>query len=392
MCVKLNLTKMDSEILNDDVLFEIALNSDLDTISNFCSSNAKYNRLLCNNDNFWYQKFKRDYFDIPNYTGSWKRLYLNYGTLYNSIKWNGNYFNSGEWIQQRKFKPVQIDCDIALDTNGSVWTYISYEIGWIRVPKIKAKMAVRCAEKCFLFIDDNDAVYFYGEPFRATFIQNKRMEIQIIPISHNIKAKKISAGFNHIGILDSDGNVYTMGIDKYSIGYLGFGELDNISSPKKIPNIVAKDLCCDNHMTMIIDINNNVYGCGQNISGELGLGHNKLVNIPQMIPNFKVKKISPCWRTVAFIDLNDRLYIAGYNLQTEGTINVPVLLTEMTFSNVFTYHTKTLFMTDFNDNLYIMGYDYNQRIFYREPKLIPNIKLQKITFGTNINIIGTFID
>lgn len=310
---------MNSEKLNEDVLFEIAVNSDLDTIRNLCSTNPKYNTVICNNENFWHQKFKQDYFDIKNYNGSWKRLYLDYGTLYtvDFFMGNGCYYPM-QIISNKEFKPTQIDESIAVDRKGSVWVYKNprkyYKIinddglGWIRLPGIRAKMA--CAnDNRIMFVDYNDDVYFYGsERYDDFFNSDERYHATEHVLVPGIKARQISLGYKTAAIIDKRGSVYMLGQDSDGGGILGLGVLRRT----KIPDIVAKQVYLGHYTTVIIDINDELYVFGDNSQGKLGLGHDRAANTPQRLHGFRAKDVAITVGSFFFIDLQDNLWASGH--------------------------------------------------------------------------------
>ena len=74
----MNLDEFPSELL---ILQALAL--DLSSISRLCQTSRRFDDVICNNELFWHQKFIQDFeFDPVLYTGSWKQLYEQYGSIW----------------------------------------------------------------------------------------------------------------------------------------------------------------------------------------------------------------------------------------------------------------------------------------------------------------------
>ena len=77
------LKKMDLfEKLPDELILLQALELPLESITRLCQTSSRFNRLICNNNLFWHQKFIRDYgFEPEVRPDSWERLYREALTL-----------------------------------------------------------------------------------------------------------------------------------------------------------------------------------------------------------------------------------------------------------------------------------------------------------------------
>jgi len=113
-----------------------------------------------------------------------------------------------------------------------------------------------------------------------------------------LKAKAISAGGFHNLVIDMENNIWSVGINY--LGQLGLGRLEilkdiiKINTRVKIPNIKAKAISAGYEHNLIIDLDNNVWSFGNNKHGQLGLGveNIKKINKPVRIPNIKARVIS----------------------------------------------------------------------------------------------------
>ena len=78
--------------LPDELILLQGLDMNLPSITTFCQTSRRFNRLICENDLFWYYKFIRDYrFNPVQYTGSWNLLYRGY-----QFVWSFGYNNYGQ--------------------------------------------------------------------------------------------------------------------------------------------------------------------------------------------------------------------------------------------------------------------------------------------------------
>ncbi len=66
--------KMSIITMSKDILIKMALDMDLADILSLCETNKKYNKLLCQDDGFWKQKYEKDFDNLQ--IQSYKNLYL----------------------------------------------------------------------------------------------------------------------------------------------------------------------------------------------------------------------------------------------------------------------------------------------------------------------------
>ena len=89
-------------------------------------------------------------------------------------------------------------------------------------------------------------------------------------------------GSHHNLFLDSEGNVFSVGLNYY--GSLGLGHISNQNKLNKIPNIPPiKIISCGFSSSYLIDFEGNLWTFGENGDGQLGLGDKKHKNTPQQI-------------------------------------------------------------------------------------------------------------
>ena len=84
--------------------------------------------------------------------------------------------------------------------------------------------------------------------------------------------------------------IKVMGLNFY--GQLGLGDNINRSVPTLLINFKAKYSKCGLHHTILIDLENNLWGMGSNHFGQLGLGDFNHRNKISLLSSSKVNSIS----------------------------------------------------------------------------------------------------
>ena len=126
----------------------------------------------------------------------------------------------------------------------------------IQIPEVKAKQ-IAIGEYSSAFIDLDNNVWTSGGNYNGQLGlgDNKDRDIptQILTVSEltEVKAKHISIGNGHMGIIDLDDNVWTCGGNNKE--QLGLGDTKNRNLPCKIPNVKATKIIAGNNITAIIE-------------------------------------------------------------------------------------------------------------------------------------------
>ena len=119
---------------------------------------------------------------------------------------------------------------------------------------------------------------------------------QIIPsLIHNAPSNivpVICASDGHSLFLDSEGNVFSVGYNKF--GELGLGHNTNQNELNKIPNIPPiKIISCVGASCYLVDFERNLWTFGKNSEGQLGHGDTTHINTPKIINTVKgIQQIS----------------------------------------------------------------------------------------------------
>lgn len=410
--------------LPDETILQTALDLPLNNILNFCLTNDRFNRIICNDNFFWKNKFIKDYGNIEteNIT-NWKLLYLNTNNIW--------IFTDNEKLATYISSPHEglvshltntIAFDIGLSDNHSVvinnnnnifvWGYNNFgQLGigttdsidnQYKLNYIKAKK-VSCSNSGTMLIDLDDNIWVAGIINRTPkrYIPNPMQLFTKI----NIKAKEISIGHDHCILIDLNNNIFVSGSN--SNGQLGIPEYEETGELEFIhlQNFKAKKIACGKLCSAFVDFNDDVWVFGNNYYGQLGLGDYDNRRIPTKISELKAMEISMSTHTMV-IDLEGKLWGFGVNKGGQfGNGNyvassIPLLL----HNNIrFKYINVSLGKTtviDNDNNIWVCGGEifdnYNRRSRNRQVdnilRIIYGYKAIKVVASNNkIMFIGNKI-
>jgi alpha-tubulin suppressor-like RCC1 family protein len=338
--------------LNDDIIMNIAIASDLDTINHLCLASKQFNQVICNNEHFWKNKYIYDYGMTNMITTSWKKSYQDYGTVIgfgtnedNQLGLPYDEYNCPPTTLdfKAKFIACGFDFTLLIDLQDQVWGFGDSNDKSISKPTLlnintgfkkktnsviaKARFTA-CGGYHFMLIDLNDDVWAFGNNnFGQLGLSN--VAHSYTPLSSiGIKAKVIACGEAHTIIVDLSNAVWVCGNNNF--GQLGLKDNDDVFIPVKI-GLYAKHISCGRDWTVIIDLNDEVWVFGNNTEGQLGLGDNVDRNTPTSV-GFKAKYVSCGAYHTILIDLNNDLWVFGNN--DEGQLglgntddrNIPTML------------------------------------------------------------------
>lgn len=299
-----------------DLLFEILNKLTLSDINKIISTDKYFNTLLNQNNEYWKRRYQKYYsYNIINILKKRKN--------YNDINWKEEH----EKITRR-----------ILLFGWKEYKHITFKNKPIVIQGIKSKYI--SAMGIYVLILDLDSNVWLWEYYKFKKINEDNIEdkninnnVIIFPINRSkhfisnitkiqgIKGKYISTGGNHGLIIDLDNNVWSCGNNKY--GQLGLG--DNIDRDifTQIPNIKAKAISSGERCSLIIDLDNNVWLCGDFVHGYiLALRNNKDeknkatrygMNTLIQIPDIRCKYIAVRNECCFLTDMNDNVLVFGDN-------------------------------------------------------------------------------
>lgn len=388
--------------LPDETIIKIALDLPINHITHLCITNRRFGEIICNDNYFWKNKFKRDYGDVNFEPDSWKLLYMIAG---NVIKFSGIIATST--LRNIRASEVattgETSYSVIIDYNNDVWVW-GDNVENLHKLNIKAKK-VSCSDNATMFIDLDDNVWITPNWNILTFSSRTKLERILgdpIPIP-NIKAKDISLGIKHMGIIDLDNNIWMLGNNDY--GQLGLGDTLPRNNIINIPGFKAIKIVCDTQSTAFIDIDNNIWTFGRNYYGQLGLGDYNDRHIPTQINELKGKEISMSTHTMV-IDLEGKMWGFGKNQEGQLSINknnmrgtnIPteIILDEYIIWKSVSVSPNRTTAIDHNYDLWMCGslYDPNNipsgNKIYNKLRKIIGVKIFKLSTKNQASIfIGT---
>jgi alpha-tubulin suppressor-like RCC1 family protein len=179
------------------------------------------------------------------------------------------------------------------------------------------------------------------------------------------KFKFIACGQLYTMMIDLQDDVWVCGENEY--GQLGLAETKIRCESQRLGNMKAKSISCGYAHTMIIDMDDNIWGMGYNKYGQLGLGDIENRNVPVLMSwnpgnQNKVKDVKCGEYHTIILDLNNNIWSFGRNLNGQlglGDTKSRIIPTQI---NTFKLIPKSIccggfhsFIVDSNDNIWTFG-------------------------------------
>lgn len=137
-----------------------------------------------------------------------------------------------------------------------------------------------------------------------------------IPLPQNVTAVSVSAGFDHVLMLGSDGNVYAWGNNE--AGQLGTSSNDTLSTPTLVAGLQGKSIvavAAGHRFSLALSEGGKVYSFGLNDKLQLGYEPTaKASATPTLIEALSgvfVKQIHAGYDSVTAIDVDGKVYLWG---------------------------------------------------------------------------------
>lgn len=183
--------------------------------------------------------------------------------------------------------------------------------------------------------------YSWGSNFAGVLGNGTQDNNSTVPMRvempSGVRFASVSAGWNHVIALSTEGKLYTWGSNAY--GQLGFDTVDYLSKPKEIPFSFPQKIvsvAAGNSFSLALTENGEVYAWGINEKGQLGASHESLKNTykPQPITVLSGRGITSIYAgntTGAAITADGKVWLWGDNTDcqcgsiTAGSVSSPVL-------------------------------------------------------------------
>jgi hypothetical protein len=280
---------------------------------------------ITSNEKFWKQKFMMDFKDINiDYTNkTWKYIYCNYDRVYTfgkCEKFGLKQCSIPTLVPKIRAKYILYNSETTyiINHNNMVINMKNNPIAFINslnnesdiiklVGPLNGDTIIKNADG-YLYVFVNGVVH------QAYTINNNSMYV-----INGISLKMLKYNNSRNMFIDSNNNLWATGYNNR--GQLGLGDNRDRNIFERINNIKVKNVECGPYHTVIIDINDTVLTCGINDIGQLGTGYNlknsfifKLVYHLDNKTKLKAKRISCGIDFTVVIDLNDDVYGFGSNI------------------------------------------------------------------------------
>ena len=358
---------------------------------------------------------------------TWKQFYVaNYMTVYTFG------CNVDSQLSGFKIKDIAISKHIiGIDLHDNVWAYctntsphMGFDKEYFKVPRKldhKAKYVATDGNHIgFIDMENNAWVHGTNEEgelgvgFSTHLVGYQYVQIPPLISSQGYKTKvqQICFGYSYTMLLDTENNIWGSGTNEY--GQLGLGNWHSQTRFTQIKGLKAKQIAVgsgeQSSHTVIIDLEDNIWGFGRSGFGQLGqkdndFGHPKPIQIiPSNGFNGKAKQIAAGYVHTLIIDLEDNVWTIGSN--SSGQLGFE------NYNRRFSYHkpqkigikAKQIIgcndhsiLIDLEDNVWVFGSNFHGQLGIKDlgcsfiPVQIPNIKAFKIAVGNDSSAIITRI-
>ena len=155
-----------------------------------------------------------------------------------------------------------------------------------------------------------------------------------ITLPTGVTAVSISAGFDHVLMLGSDGNVYAWGNN--TAGQLGTSNSDMLTTPTLVEGLRGKNIVsvsAGKQFSLALTEGGKVYSFGKNNSLQLGYepttDYSAAPTLIDALSGVFVSQINAGYESVTAIDVNGKVYLWGsrkdYVIATEANKTEPIL-------------------------------------------------------------------
>ena len=216
---------------------------------------------------------------------------------------------------------------VCVDHDGFIWSFGDNDAGQLgtgnttnfNVPQkllnIPPVVSVSCGDEHTLMITNDDNLWSWGGNDSGELCHGDTKDRSIPQKTSFSNVSKISAGSVHSLFQNNKGEIFACGHNKD--GACGLGHFNESQiTPSLIPNVPSNivHFVCGHHHSLFLDAEGNVFSVGANRYGQLGLGHNINQNILNKIPNIPPIRIISCVSASCYlIDFEGNLWSFGNN-------------------------------------------------------------------------------
>lgn len=211
---------------------------------------------------------------------------------------------------------------------------------------------------------------------------NPRQIFSLVPF--NSKIKSVSCGYTHIAVVDEGGSLWVCGsigvdlFENFSHGQLGLGDVEEAGIFTRVPsNVRFTTVMCDHFQMATIDVEGNLWACGENSYGRLGFGDTDDRNTLTQVPSDTTfQSVYFGENSMLALDVNGNLWSSGAH--EFGSYRT---LVKFNFVEQFSSFSCCEFYTaaiDYQGNLWVsgMGLEDETDVFTKIPL---NVRISMVT-------------
>ena len=272
---------------------------------------------------------------------------------------------------------------VCVDHEGFIWSFGDNNCGQLgtgnttdfNVPQklldIPPVISVSCGYEHTLIITNDSNLWSWGSNACGQLCLGDRKDRSKAQKTSFSNISKISAGVVHSLFQNNKGEIFSCGFNLY--GACGLGHFDDLQiTPSLIPNAPPNivHFVCGCNQSLFLDSEGNVYSVGDNKYGQLGLGRNINQNELNKIPNIPPIKIISCvYASCYLIDFEGNLWTFGNNRQGQlghgncTDINTPKIVNTLKDIQQISYGSsgRHFIAKNSQDQILASGYnDYGQ--------------------------------
>ena len=271
---------------------------------------------------------------------------------------------------------------VCVDSKGFIWTFGKNNYGQLgtgnytnynipqKIKQISSVKSISCGSNHTLIITNNSKLWSFGaNSFGQLCLKNQENQIKPQRTQFSNVAK-ISAGCNFSLFQNFKGEIFGCGFNEHGNLALGHNHHPQVKICKilNLPDNIDQ-FCSGVYHSLILDSKGNVFSVGLNSYGSLGLSHNKNVNVLQQIPNIPpIQTISCVGASSYLLDFDGNVWSFGdnhYGQLGHGDIinrNIPTKINQNNFKQLASGCCGNHFLAkNSQDKVIIMGSnDYRQ--------------------------------
>ena len=219
---------------------------------------------------------------------------------------------------------------VCVDHEGFIWSFGENKFGELgtgnktnfnvpqKILEIPPVLSVSCGYYHTLIITNDDNLWSCGYNGYGQLCHLDEEDRTIPQQTSFSNISKISAGYYHSLFQNNNGEIFSCGDNE--VGQCGLGNFNEYQiTPSLILNLPSNivHFVCGCDQSLFLDSEGNVYSVGNNKYGQLGLGANKKYteqNVLNEIPSIPPIKIISCVGSSSYlIDFEGNLWSFGYN-------------------------------------------------------------------------------